>query len=162
MTFYVIIRGPLGCGKSTISKNLAMKLNAKYFSVDGVLEEYKLTKDKEDGYVSQKSFKKVNEIVASEAEQKLDAGTMVVFDGNFYWKSQIDDLISRLDYPHYVFTLKAPLNLCITRDKERIHTHGEGAAEAVYKKSTGFEYGTIIDVTKPLQECIDEIMTYLP
>jgi shikimate kinase len=56
MTYYIIIRGPLGCGKTTIAKNLSKKLNAEYFAVDRILDEHNLTKDKEKGYVSQKSF----------------------------------------------------------------------------------------------------------
>ena len=61
-SFYVIIRSPLGCGKSTISKKLAKDIGAEYFAVDRVLDEFNLTKDKEDGYISQKSFFKANEI----------------------------------------------------------------------------------------------------
>lgn len=162
MAYYVIIRGPLGCGKSTITERLSKILNAKYFAVDRVLDEHDLTKDKEAGYISQRSFIKANEIIAPEAKRILDSGKPVVFDGNFYWKSQIDDLIRRLDFPHYVFTLKAPLEVCIARDIERGKTHGEDAARAVYKKSTEFTYGTVIDITKPLAECIKEIISYLP
>ncbi len=55
MSFYVIIRGPLGCGKSTISKELAKKLKAKYFSVDDLVEQVK-GKDREEGYISQRRF----------------------------------------------------------------------------------------------------------
>jgi len=36
------------------------------------------------------------------------------------------------------------------------------AARAVYQKSTEFDYGTLIDVTKPLQDCLDEIISDLP
>lgn len=162
MSFYVIIRGPLGCGKSTISERLSIILNAKYFAVDKVLEEHNLENDWEEGYISQKSFKKANEIIVPQAKQILNDGTPVIFDGNFYWKSQIEDLISRLDFPHQVFTLKAPLKVCIERDKDRNKTHGEDAVRAVYKKSTEFEHGIIIDINKPLKECIDKILSYLP
>jgi predicted kinase len=162
MSFYVIIRGPLGCGKSTISERLSKILNARYFAVDRVLEEHDLENDREAGYISQKSFKRANEIIAPQAQKILDSGKPVIFDGNFYWKSQVDDLISRLDFPHYVFTLKAPLEVCIERDRKRNKTHGEDAARAVFKKSTGFEYGTVIDINKPLKKCIDEILSLLP
>jgi len=162
MSFYVIIRGPLGCGKSTISERLSKILNATHLLVDRVLEEHDLEKDWEAGYISQKSFKRANEIIAPQAQKILDSGRPVVFDGNFYWKSQVEDLISKLDFPHYVFTLKAPLEVCIERDKNRNKTHGEDAARAVFKKSTEFEYGTIIDINKPLKKCIDEIFSYLP
>jgi len=162
MNFYVIIRGPLGCGKSTISERLSKILNAKYFAVDKVLEEHDLENDWEAGYISQKSFKKANEIIAPQAQKILDSGKTVVFDGNFYWKSQVEDLISRLDFPHYVFTLKASLEVCIERDKNRNKIHGEDAARAVFKKSTEFEYGTVIDINKPLKKCINEILSHLP
>lgn len=158
MTYYIIIRGPLGIGKSTIAKSLAKNIKAEYIAYDRILDKHNLTKDKEDGYISQKSFLKANEIIAPKAKRFLDKGKSVVFDGNFYWKSQIEDLISKLNYPHYVFTLKAPLKVCIKRDKERIKTHGKDAAEAVYRKSIEFEYGTIINTeNKSVKEIVNEI-----
>jgi shikimate kinase len=56
MSFWVIIRGPLGCGKSTISKELAKKINAKYFSIDKILKENNLENDREEGYISKKLY----------------------------------------------------------------------------------------------------------
>lgn len=162
MSYYIIIRGPLGCGKTTISEKLAGIIKAKYFAVDRVLDEHNLTSDKEDGYISQKSFRKANEIIANEAIGVLQKGQPIIFDGNFYWKSQIDDLISRLDFPHYVFTLKAPVEVCIDRDSKREKTHGKDAAVVVHAKSTEFTYGIEIDVTKSLDECVEEIISYLP
>lgn len=159
--FFIIIRGPLGCGKSTLAKILTKKLNAKYIAVDRILDEHDLTKDKEAGYISQKSFIKANEIIASKAEKTLQSGVPVVFDGNFYWKSQIDDLIKRLNFPNYVFTLKAPLNVCLERDHQRRKTYGDNAVRAVYRKSSEFDYGIIIDATKPLDDCVKEILSYL-
>jgi tRNA uridine 5-carbamoylmethylation protein Kti12 len=162
MNYYIIIRGPLGCGKSTISEKLAKIIKAKYFAIDRVLDEGHFTLDEEDGYVSQNSFKKANEVIAPKAMEVLKNNKPVIFDGNFYWQSQIDDLIAKLDFPHYVFTLQAPLELCIERDAQRDKPHGQDAAKAVYKKSTEFTYGTEIDVTKNLEQCIEEILSYLP
>ena len=65
MIFYAIIRGPMGCGKSTIAERIAKKLKAKYIPMDPILDEHDLTTDKEAGYISQRSFIKANEIVAS-------------------------------------------------------------------------------------------------
>lgn len=162
MSFYIIIRGPLGCGKSTIAKRLSEILKAEYFAVDRVLDDHNLTEDKEAGYISQKSFIKANEIIAPEARRILDSKRNVVVDGNFYWRSQIEDLIKRLHVLHHVFTLKAPLEVCISRDEERGKTHGADAARAVYQKSTEFDYGVVIDVNRPLDDCIREILSYLP
>lgn len=163
MSFYVIIRGPLGCGKSTISKKLSDVLKAKYVSIDRIVDDPKLiTREKEQGYISQKNFIEANEIAVGRVNKFLEKGIPVVFDGNFYWKSQVDDLIERLDFPHYVFTLKIPLEVCIDRDKKRKNALGKDAVKAVYQKSTEFDYGTLIDITKPLKDCLDEIVSYLP
>src|SRR3989344_2758403 len=126
-SFYLIIRGPLGSGKSTISKRLS-----RDFEVDKILDDFKLTEDKEEGYISQRSFFKVNEIIAERAEKILKRGKPVIFDGNFYWQSAIQDLISKLNYKHYVFTLKASVETCIARDEKRGKTHGEAAARVVH------------------------------
>ncbi len=162
MSYYILIRGPLGCGKSTISEEVSKRINGRHFAIDRVLDNNDLLDDKEEGYISQKSFKKANEIASVDAYHLIKNGTPVVFDGNFYWKSQVDDLIERLNFPHYVFTLKAPLDVCIERDANRDKTHGKIAAMVVHKKSTEFDYGILIDVTKPLQVCLDEIISYLP
>lgn len=162
MSYYVIIRGPLGSGKSTISKKLSELLKAKYLPIDSVLEEYNL-EEWEKGYISQKSFLRVNGISAAEAKRLLERGTPVIFDGNFYWKSQIKDLTKRLkDYRGFIFTLKVPLEVCIERDSKRSQIYGAVAAIAVYKKSTEFDYGIGIDATKPMSVVLKEIISFLP
>jgi len=162
MSFYVIIRGPLGCGKSTIAKRLAKTLDAAYAELDRVLDEHDLTSDKEDGYISQASFIKANGIIALEAGPVLNSGRPMVFDGNFYWRSQIEDLVNRLEFPHYVFTLKASLEVCIARDAGRKKSHGGDAAGAVYAKATEFDYGVVIDVDRTPDACIQDIISHLP
>lgn len=162
MVFYVIIRGPLACGKTTVSKELAKKLKAKHISIDKILDKYDLGKDREEGYTSQKSFIKANQIAVKDAKNILDKGKIVIFDGNFYWKSQVEDLINRLNYPHYVFTLKAPLEVCIRRDKERGKTHGADAARVVHKKVSEFDYGRSVDVTQSFSKVTKEIISILP
>jgi len=162
MPYFIIIRGPLGCGKTTVAQKIAQKLNAKYFDIDEILDSHGLTTDIEDGYVSQKSFLRANKIILPEAKDNLAKDTSVIFDGNFYWKSQIDDLTEHLNFPHYVFTLQAPLEVCIERDKNRNTPHGEDATKAVHTKTTEFDYGTIIDATRPLEKIIEEIISHLP
>ena len=119
-----------------MSSELCKKLHAKNISIDKVLDEHNLTKDKEGGYISQKSFKKANEIIAPKIKEILKSRKPVVIDGNFYWKSQVNDLIERLNHPHHVFTLCAPVEVCIDRDAKRSKTHGEDAAMVVHKKTT--------------------------
>lgn len=103
MNYFIIIRGPLGSGKTTISKELSRILPAEHILIDQILEENNLTEEKEEGYISQKSFMKANEIAVGRAKKFLDCDKSVIFDGNFYWTSQIEDLIKRLNYPHYIF-----------------------------------------------------------
>ena len=161
-TPYIIIRGPLGIGKSTISKLLAKKLKAQYFSIDKTLEKSGLEQDSEEGYPSQRSYKKVNEILIPKAKYFLKKDVPVIFDGNFYWKSQIEDLRNKLKYPNYIFTIKAPLLLCIKRDKARKKSAGKDAVEAVYRKSTEFDYGINVNTNKKTpEEVTKEILSYL-
>ena len=163
MAYFIIIRGPLGIGKSTIAKKLAKKLRGEYISIDEILHKNNLTKDKEKEYVSQKSFLKSNELSIPKAKVALIKGKIVIFDGNFYWKSQINDLIKKLGYPNYVFTLKASLSVCIERDSKRKKGYGKGAAEAVYKKAVGIRKGKIIDTeNKTVNEVVKEIISCLP
>lgn len=161
-SYFIIIRGSLGCGKSTIAQKLAETITAEYIPIDRILDEHNLTEDKEEGYISQRSFITANKLISPRAKEKLECGIPVIFDGNFYWKSQVDDLIQRLDFPHIVFTLKAPLETCIERDRQRGKTHGEDAARAVYNKATAFDYGKVIDISGSLPKAMKEILSLLP
>ncbi|MGP8159402.1 MAG: AAA family ATPase [Thermoplasmata archaeon] len=160
MVFYVLIRGPLGVGKSTVAKRLAGKVEAEYISIDRILDERGL-ETWYRGYVSQRSFLRANAYAVRRARPFLQNGRPVIFDGNFYYKSQIEDLIGQLDCRHYVFTLKAPLSLCIKRDGRRVPPYGREAARAVYAISTGFECGIGIDATRSVERVVDDIVTRL-
>lgn len=163
MGYYIIIRGPLGCGKSTISEKLAHILDAKYIGMDEVLEKHGLDKMPPDApCIPAENFIKANEIIVPEAKQLLDAGKIVIFDACFYHREVIEHLLKNLLYEHYIFTLRAPPELCIKRDSERHKTHGEGAALAVHSLVSRFDYGNIIDVTGSLEDALKDILSYLP
>ena len=163
MVYYVIIRGPLGIGKSSVAEALAKSLHGEHLSVDAVLHEHDLEDKSLDGFISEECFLKANEIIAPQALSPLQSDKIVIFDGNFYRKSQIEDLIAKLNFEHFVFTLKAPLEVCIGRDRDRDKTHGEDAARVVYRISTSFKYGTEIDTTdKTRDQVVEEILSYLP
>jgi predicted kinase len=161
MVFYVVIRGPLGVGKSTVAESLAERIAAEHISIDRVLDEHGL-EEWDGGYISQQSFLRANARAIDRARGFLDNGTPVIFDGNFYWKSQVEDLLIQLDYRHYVFTLKAPLNVCIERDAGRNPPHGSEAAREVYAKATEFDYGALLDATRPVGSMVREIISHLP
>lgn len=163
MSYYIIIRGPLGSGKSTISEKLAHILSAKYIGLDDILEKHGLDKVPPDApCIPAKNFIQANELILPEAKELLASGRIVIFDACFYHQKVIEHLVQNLPWPHYVFTLKAPLELCITRDKERPKTHGQDATRAVYSLVTRFDYGQNIDVTGNLEDTLKDIISYLP
>jgi len=156
MSYYVVIRGLLGVGKSTISERLDKEIGAEYISIDRILDDHGLWAS---GEVSE--FLGANAFAVERARPLLDKGTPVVFDGNFYWKSQIEDLLLRLDYHHYVFTLKAPLSVCVERDSRRDPPHGREAATEVYAKATEFDWGIGLDATRPIESVVREITSHI-
>lgn len=156
MVFYIIVRGPLGVGKSTVAERLAKEIEGELISIDRLLDEHGLW---EAGRLSE--FLQANAIAAERAQGCLEKGTPVIFDGNFYWKTQIEDLVHRLDYRHYIFTLKAPLRVCIERDRRRDRPHGRAAAREVYVKSTKFGYGIGLDATRPIASILRAITSRL-
>jgi len=154
MVYYVIIRGPLGVGKTTISGRLAQKIGAEHISIDQILDDRGLW---DSGQLSE--FLAANAFAVEQARGFLDGGTPVVFDGNFYWQAQIQDLVARLKFRHYVFTLSAPLSVCIERDGRRDLSHGSEAATEVYAKTTAFDWGIRVDANRPVERVVDEIST---
>lgn len=165
MSYFVIIRGPLGIGKSTVSRKLTEILGAKYISMDDVLEELGLdTVPENEECIPAKNFIKADEYILTEARKNLSDGKIVIFDGNFYHREQIDHLVNSLsDYEHHGFTLKAPLDICIERDKHREKPYGKWAVMAVHNLVSRFDYGKSIDTeNKNLHQVVEEILSYLP
>ncbi len=147
MSKLIIIRGPLGVGKTTVSKYLAHHIQAEYISVDQVLKANDL--EAKDGY-GVEDFLKANEIIILELEKNFDRGVSVVVDGNFYFKQAIDDLVDNVSVDTQVFTLHAPLDICIERDAGRQPPHGKDAAEFVYNAVAKVKYGTVIETADKL------------
>lgn len=159
----VIVRGPLGAGKTTVSKRLAQFIAADYLSIDDILDQHGLEEwDDVRGCYSERSFLQANEFAAAAARPALERGDRVVFDGNFYWSSQVDDLVSRLACPVLIFTLKVPLDVCITRDGGRMPTHGPEATKEVFALTTSFSAGIEVDATRPIDDIVGEILSHLP
>ena len=161
VSFFVIVRGPLGVGKTTMARRLARDLRGEYVAIDEVLERHDLERW-EDGYISERSFLRANEFAVEAAEVALRQGEPVVIDGNFYWRSALEDLERRLAYPHIVFTLKAPLAICIARDAARGAPLGDEGTRAVHAIVSRFDYGVPIDASGALEETYARLLGSLP
>ncbi|MBU4369813.1 hypothetical protein KKG58_03585 [Patescibacteria group bacterium] len=164
MNFYIIIRGPASVGKSTVATKLSKDFNGKHISFDEILRKHKL--DVVSGKcISAENFIKGNEMVIPGAIKELNNGKIVIFDGCFYYRQQIKDLIKHLHYPHFIFTLKSTKQICIYRDKQRpkLTRIGEDSINAVHKLVSKLDYGTIINTdNKTVEQTIKEIVKNLP
>jgi len=157
MSYYVVIRGALAVGKTTVSKALADAVRGHIISIDAILDRHGL-EEWVDDRISERSYIRVNDIAVAEAGPIMSRGTPVIFDGCFYYRSQIDDLAQRLNFPHAVFTLKAPLSECVERDHQRAVSYGEQAAREVFTMVAEVEYGIDVDARRPVSEVIPEIV----
>lgn len=163
MSYYIIIRGPLGSGKSTIAEKFALILDAKHVCMDEVLQKYDLDKiPEEEPFIPVENFIKANEIIFTEIKKFLSLGRIVIVDGCFYHKEAIEQFVENIFFNHYIFTLKAPVEICVKRDSERKKTYGEGAVSAVYSLVSRFDYGININATGSIEDTIKKIVSYLP
>ncbi len=160
MSYFIVIRGPLGIGKTTISNALARALPGHLISIDAILDQQNL-EEWEAGYISERSFLRANDFAIAEARPLLGRGTPVIFDGNFYHRSSVDDLTRRLEFPHAVFTLKAPVAVCLERDRHRPVSFGEESVRDVHAKVSEFDYGIDVDARGPVSEVVPGIVRRL-
>jgi hypothetical protein len=135
---------------------LARRLGGLYVSIDAILDDHRIW---ESGRLAE--FLRANQIAVVTARPALERNRPVVVDGNFYWKGQLDHLLARLPFPCWVFTLRAPVEVCIQRDRGRPVPHGELAARHVHAKTTRFESGTPIDATRPVTSVVREMARQL-
>ncbi len=156
-TFYVIVRGPLGAGKTTVSKELSRRYNAIHISIEEILEKFNLEEWEHD-HISETSFLSANEIAVKEAKEYLYSGKPVIFDGDFYFRQVVVGLTNGLSkFRRVVITLTLPLVECIRRDASRSLVLGEEGTRMVYKKSTEFRIGTEVNASKSLNEVVASI-----
>ena len=72
-------------------------------------------------------------------------------------------LVSKLKIRTFVFTLKAPLKICIERDSKRKNPYGKIATMVVYNLVSRLDYGTNIGTeNKTPEEVTKEILNLLP
>ncbi len=152
MSYFLVIRGPLGAGKTSVARALADRLGARPISIDPILERWRW-----DGG-SERLFLRANRAAVARALPWLVRGVPVVLEGNFYWVRVLDDLAERLPYPHRTFTLKVPLDVCIERDRHRARSYGAKAARAVFRKASRVRRGIPVDGSGTIPAVVREIV----
>ena len=163
MGYFIIIRGPAGVGKSTISRLLAKRINAEVVHFEKIMKSLGLDYIPGDKWIPLNKYLKAHKMKIPELKEKLHKGTNLIIDHNFYHKKQIEDLIENLDSNYFVFTLKADIDECIKRDKSRKGELGERATKDVFKLASAFEYGINVDTNrKTPSEVVEEILHHLP
>jgi predicted kinase len=155
VSFFAVLRGPLGAGKTTVARALATAIGGTYVSIDALLERHEW-----DGG-SEALFLRTNEDAAAAARSSLGRGVPAVFDGNFYWPRTIDDLARRLPYPHVVYSLRVPLAVCIDRDRGRPVAYGAEATREVYEKVQPIHGEVPVDGVRPVVEVVATMRTDL-
>lgn len=151
----IIIRGPLGVGKTTVSLILAQKLQAKYISVDQILDDNKLVAPDANG-IPLESYLKANEIILDMADESKNS---LIVDGCFYYQDQIDDLKNKFDNDVIIFTLVSDVEKCIARDSKRPKIYGEDSTRYVHMLTTKFKAGYEIDSSNlTVEETVGKII----
>jgi predicted kinase len=158
----IIIRGPLGVGKSTISMQLATQLSGLYIPLDDVVDRLGLDKVPPDAEcIPANSFLTAIRSVLPQLKHAMARGQVAIVDAGFYHREMIDALESHFPGKVVTVTLDAPLDVCIMRDREREKSLGEDSARAVHMLVSRFSAGTRIDATQPKEAIIAKIIALL-
>lgn len=157
MKHFIIIRGPAASGKSTIARRLASILKAYYVSFDDIMRDNRLDTVIRGG-IPANNFIKANDIVL----KKIKGKEKVIFDGCFYRKKQIDDLIVKLPVKYKIITLNASVSECIRRNKGRKEAISEKDVKQVYNLVSRLKVGKQIRTdAKTEDETIAEVIRHL-
>jgi adenylate kinase family enzyme len=152
----IIIRGPLGVGKTTIAKSLAKKINAQYLSLDKIMKNNDL--EGKDG-IPVENYLQANNIILKTIK---DSKSLFIIDGCFYYQEQIDNLKKKFPDNIVFFSLISSVKKCIERDSQRDKSYGQESAEYVHMITTKIKEGYEIDNTNlSILETIDEIIKKL-
>lgn len=148
----ILIRGPLGVGKSTIAEKLANDIHAEYVSLDKLLKDNDL--EGTDG-IPLENFLKSNKILFDIINTSKNS---FIIDGCYYYQEQIDDLQRMFNNKIIIFSLVTTVENCIKRDSKRETVYGEDAARFVHRVTTKIKAGYEIDNSDlTVQETINNI-----
>lgn len=158
----IIIRGPLGVGKTTLAKKLSERMEAKLYSVDDLVKEAGFDRiDPKLGCIPLANFLAVQEDILQDVKKQLSKRSVVI-EGSFYYKDQIDFFFKGLQENPLVVTIKADLETCIARDLKRKPSFGVAAVTSIYNLVSKFDDGLVLDIEgKPRDLIVETIQKWL-
>lgn len=158
----IIIRGPLGVGKSTISMQLATMLSGLHIPLDDVVDRLGLDRVPPDAEcIPAENFLTALKNVLPQIEQAMAQGKSAIVDACFYHQEMIVFLENHFPGKTVIVTLDSPIDVCIARDRGRSKSYGEDAARAVHSLVSRFSAGIRIDATQPKEATIAKIIALL-
>lgn len=108
--------------------------------------------------IAKESFLKSDKIIINQVKEKLENGQIVILDGCFYHKEQLEDLEKSLPFEHFIFDLKTTVEECIVRDNSR-KSIGENFIRAAHSMVSEFDYGIPIETGgKTVEGVMGEIL----
>lgn len=162
MVYCIVIRGPAAIGKSTVARKLASAFHGYHISFDDVMSKNKLDIIEGDG-ISAENFVKANELVIPQARENLERNRIVIFDGCFYRERQFKHLKTNLPSRYFVFSLKAPVEECISRNKTRKTRITDKGILEVYQLVSKLDFGIDVETSgRTPEDVVKEIMKHLP
>jgi len=151
----IIIRGPLGVGKTTVSQLLSQNLHLEYLSLDQIIDDNNLVPANSYG-IPLESYLKANQIILGLAKKSENS---FIIDGCFYYQEQINDLVEKFANDVEIFTLTSRVDKCIERDSKREKVYGEDSARFVHMVTAKIQAGHEIDNTDlTVEETVEKIM----
>jgi len=161
-SYFLIVRGPAGVGKSTISKLVSEKINAKVYHYDRIMKGFGYNYIPGEKWVPLHKFISADKKMIPKFVNLLEKESNLILEGNFYHVEQINNLVSKINFLSVVVTLKGSLETCIKRNKDRGEKMAREVIEEVYSIMPEFKEGIHIDTDdKDVEKIVDEIMNHL-
>jgi len=159
MTYFLIIRGTAGVGKSTISKLVADRINAKVYHYDRIMKGFGFNYIPGEKWIPLHKFLSADSKMIPKFISRFEKGENIILEGNFYHNEQVKNLVSKIGFDCVIINLNGSLDTCIKRNKDRGEKMSQSVIEEVYGIMPKFEDGIDIETDgKEVKEIVDEIV----